>query len=42
MRAKLEANKDKAPTSVGISQPAGGAKSETAFNDKADKTKAEQ
>lgn len=41
-RAKLEAHMDKAPTGVGISQPAGGAKSETAFNDKADKTKASQ
>lgn len=41
VRAKLDASKDKAPTSVGISQPAAGAKSETAFNDKADKTKAQ-
>jgi Flp pilus assembly protein TadD len=42
VRAKLDANKDKAPTAVGISQPAGAVKSETAFNDKADKTKAAQ
>ncbi len=42
VRAKLEAHKEKAPTSVGIAQPASGAKSETAFNDKADKTKSAQ
>lgn len=42
VRAKLDANAEKPPTAVGISQPPAGAKSETAFNDKADKTKAVQ
>ena len=42
VRAKLDANAEKPPTAVGISQPAAAAKSETAFNDKVDKTKAVQ